>query len=84
MLVVREDRDWIPIWVTHVGFVVSGAQPTFRHSTKMGSGRSRDNSLSWYLEHVDDHYLWHTLGVTILEPVEQQPRALAPIADAAP
>lgn len=75
LLTVREDRPWVPLWVTHVGLIVSTDQGTkLRHATKMGSGGTRDHELIWYLDHVATYSNWKTLGVAILEPVEAGPR----------
>jgi len=75
ILTVREDRSWKPIWVSHVGFLIPGEdRPTLRHATKMGSGKSRDHSLKWYLEHVATYENWKVVGITILEPVDFGPR----------
>lgn len=77
VLTVREDRPWIPLWVTHVGFVVEGDRPLFRHATRLGGGGSKDNDLAWYLEHIRSYGPWKTLGIAVLEPVEQGPRRAA-------
>ncbi len=71
---VRSDRGGVPIWISHVGFTVPADSPTVRHATKMGSDRSRDHSLSWYLEHLKTYKNWTALGVSLYEPVEQGPR----------
>lgn len=73
---VRDDRGGVPIWITHVGFTVPAAAPTVRHATKMGSDRSRDHSLKWYLTHLKSYKNWTALGVSLYEPVEQGPRRL--------
>lgn len=74
VLTVREDRVGVPIWTTHVGFVV----PTddglrLRHATKLGSGGTRDQSLAWYLDHIRS-YRWKVAGITVLTPIEAGPR----------
>ena len=75
LLTVREDRPWVPIWVTHVGIViVTEDGPKVRHATKMGSGGTRDHDLNWYLDHIATYSNWKTLGVSILEPIEPGPR----------
>ncbi len=76
ILTVREDRSWKPIWISHVGFVIpSDERPTMRHTTKMGTGKSRDHSLKWYLEHIGTYANWKTLGIAVLEPVDFGPRS---------
>lgn len=74
LLTVREDRVWSPIWVSHVGIVVPGAEPTVRHATKMGVGSTRDHGLVWYLDHLRTYDNWRAVGVALLEPVEFGPR----------
>lgn len=78
VLTVRQDRPWVPIWVTHLGFVLADAdQPTVRHATRMSSKQVRDHSLEWYVEHVGTYSNWPTAGIALLEPVEQGPRLSA-------
>jgi hypothetical protein len=75
LLTVREDRPWVPLWVTHVGLVFNDAgKPVVRHATKMGQGLVRDHGLVWYLNHIGTYSNWKTLGVAILEPVPSGPR----------
>ena len=75
LLTVREDRPWVPLWVTHVGLVFHDeGKPVVRHATKMGQGLVRDHSLIWYLEHIGTYSNWKTLGVAILEPIPMGPR----------
>ena len=73
---VREDRSWVPIWITHVGFALPGEHgPVLRHATRMPSSlRVRDHGLAWYLEHVKTYKNWKVAGIAIFEPVEQGPR----------
>ncbi len=74
ILTVREDRPGVPIWTTHVGFVVHTDEGVrLRHATKLGSGGTKEHSLRWYLEHIRT-YKWKVAGITILEPVELGPR----------
>lgn len=84
VLTVREDRPWVPLWVTHVGLVVQGPDHLLhRHATRIGQGGTRDHALSWYLEHVGTYGPWRTLGIVLLEPVEHGPR-LARLSEAPP
>jgi len=77
ILTVREDRPWMPIWVSHVSFVLPrDDEPRMRHTTKMGTGRSRDHSLKWYVDHIATYSNWPAVGISILEPVEQGPRRI--------
>jgi hypothetical protein len=72
---VREDRQWIPLWITHVGFVVAGEEPTLRHASRMqNSMRVRDHGLVWYLEHLKTYTNWKVAGISILEPIPIGPR----------
>ena len=76
ILTVREDRAGVPIWTTHVGFVVHTDDGLrLRHATKLGSGGTKEHSLRWYLEHIRS-YRWKVAGITVLEPVEPGPRPL--------
>ncbi|MBT3218724.1 MAG: DUF1460 domain-containing protein [Proteobacteria bacterium] len=72
---VRDDRPWIPLWITHVGFTIPAEEPTIRHASRMKSSmRVRDHSLKWYLDHLATYVNWKTAGITIMEPVEPGPR----------
>jgi hypothetical protein len=77
ILTVRVDRPGVPLWVTHVSLVVPGPDggTTMRHATKIGSGGTRDHGLGWYVDHLRTYRNWPVLGIAILEPVEQGPRA---------
>lgn len=78
VLTVREPREWIPIWTTHLGFVIPADRPTIRHASRMSkSMRVRDHDLKWYLSTLADYKHWKVAGVAILEPVEQGPRRAA-------
>ncbi len=74
IVTVRIPLDHIPIVVTHVGFTVPADEPTMRHATRMGDGRVRDDSLRWYLEHLQSYDNWPVAGITVLVPREQGPR----------
>jgi len=78
ILTVREDRPWVPLWVTHIGFVLPGDPPRVRHATPMGGGGTRDQGLAGYLSHIAGYGGWKVLGIAVLEPVEPGPRALRP------
>lgn len=85
ILTVRADRPTVPIWVTHVGFLVpdpKGGRPVLRHATKIGGGGTRDHSLEWYLEHLGSYTNWKVLGISILEPVEPLVRSVPHTTDA--
>ena len=72
---VREDRPWIPMWITHVGLTIPADEPTIRHASHMKSSlRVRDHSLKWYLDHLATYVNWRTAGITIMEPIEPGPR----------
>jgi hypothetical protein len=74
---VRRPRDWKPIVISHVGFVIhtgEGVPPMMRHATKMSGGSVRDHLLSWYI----DHLRWYKRpveGISVLMPLDQGPRA---------
>lgn len=76
VLTVRVDRVGVPLWVTHVSLLVAGPDgvPVIRHATKIGEGGTRDHDLHWYLDHLRTYDRWDVLGVSILEPIEQDPR----------
>lgn len=78
ILTVREDRPWVPLWVTHIGFVLPGDPPRVRHATPMRGGGTVDQGLHWYLGHIEGYAGWKVLGVAVLEPVEQGPRRVVP------
>ena len=81
VLTVRENKDHVPIIVTHLGFKVSSADPDkpfFRHATKMGKRpRVRNDWLRWYVEHNRWYHWWPVAGFTVLMPQEQGPRRSA-------
>lgn len=78
IMTVREDRPWVPIWISHVGFAVSGPEPTIRHATNMRSAmETRDHGLAWYLRHLMTYKNWKAVGIAIYEPIDPAPRATA-------
>ena len=74
ILIVRQDQEQSPIWVSHIGLIIQGKHPTLRHATRMGGGAVRDHNLVWYLNNTRSYTAWPIAGVAILEPVEQGPR----------
>jgi len=78
ILTVRQPKDWKPIVVSHVGFVVpsvEGQPVRVRHASKMQGGSVRDHTLAWYL----DHMRWYQRpveGISVLLPKEQGPRLI--------
>ena len=74
IITVRENRSYVPIVVTHIGFVVASddpERPLMRHATKMGSEpRVRDDFLQWYFEHLQNYKYWKVAGVVVLMPQE--------------
>lgn len=75
VMTVREDRPWMPIWISHVGFVVPGERPTVRHATNMQSAMQvKDHGLEWYIEHLMTYENWKAVGIAVFEPVEVGPR----------
>ena len=73
---VRRPKDWKPIVISHVGFVLppqEGVPTMMRHSTKMSGGSVRDHLLSWYI----DHLRWYKRpveGISVLMPIDHGPR----------
>lgn len=81
ILTVRQPRDWKPIVVSHVGFVIpslEGQPARVRHATKMQGGSVRDHFLAWYIDHIR-WYQRPVEGITVLMPVEQGPRQINPL-----
>jgi len=75
VMTVREDRPWVPLWITHLGFTVPADEPTLRHASHMQSAQiTRDHSLRWYLEHLQTYKNWKAAGIAVFEPVEFGPR----------
>lgn len=69
IMTVRSPRAGVPIWISHVGFVLAGPRAVFRHASRMGNPRRvRDHDLAWYLEHQRESASWPVLGVAIFEP----------------
>jgi len=78
ILTVREDKPYVPILVSHVGFVVASKDvPRMRHATKLGNDRVRDERLAWYLDHIRWYDWWQVEGITVLMPQELGPRRSA-------
>jgi hypothetical protein len=78
ILTIRQPKDWKPIVVSHVGFVLprkQGEGVRVRHSTRTGTGLVRDHFLGEYLERMR-WYQRSVEGVTILMPLEQGPRRI--------
>ena len=78
ILTVRQPKDWKPIVVSHVGFVVpsiEGQPVRVRHATKVQGGVVRDHTLSSYLERMR-WYQRPVEGVSVLMPQEQGPRLI--------
>ncbi len=75
ILTVRRSKSYIPIVVTHIGFVVpSDSEARMRHATKMGKRVVRDERLAWYFDHVRWYDWWQVEGISILMPQELGPR----------
>jgi hypothetical protein len=75
IIVIRQNKDYNPLLITHVGFVVrySDTDIRIRHATKMAGGTVKDNYLIWYLDYIRYYDRWPVEGVIILEP--QDPKA---------
>ena len=78
ILTVRDNRSYVPIVVTHIGFVIPSDdpdRPLMRHATKMGAEpRVRDDFLDWYVEHLANYRYWKVAGIVVLMPQEIEPR----------
>lgn len=79
VLTVRKSRDYVPIVVTHLGFVIPPAKPgdvvRMRHCTKMGDMRVRDDRLAWYFDHLHEYSKWPVEEIQLLKPINRGPRA---------
>ena len=77
VMTVREDRTYNPIWISHLGFVVPGEQPTIRHASRMRSVmETRDQGLVWYIEQLMAYKNWKAVGIAVFEPIEAGPRKI--------
>lgn len=77
LLVVRSDRSDVPLWITHVAFVLPGGK--LRHASQLRSSqRVTDHDLGVYLGLLASWSRWPVDGVVVLEPVEQGPTRRAP------
>jgi len=78
ILTVRQAKDWKPIVISHVGFMVpvaAGEPPRVRHATKMQGGSVRDHFLAGYIERMR-WYQRPVEGITVLMPLDQGPRRI--------
>lgn len=82
VLTVRTDRNGVPIWTTHLGFVVEGERAQMRNASRRTAMRVLDEGLAWYLEHLKGYGNWPVAGISVFEPVEQGPRRGAILAGA--
>ena len=72
LIVVRQNKIYNPLLITHLGFVVrySDKDIRIRHATKMAGGVVKDNYLLWYLEHIRKFTRWPVEGILVLMPQE--------------
>lgn len=80
LLVLRYARDGVPIVVRHIGMVVPTANGMkFRHATRMGSQKVRDDRVEWYVGHLsaETYSKSPILGISVLYPREIGPRLAA-------
>jgi hypothetical protein len=83
VLTVRGEMG-IPMWTTHIGFVVRKDGVTkMRNASRRSAMRVLDENLVWYLEHLKSYDRRPVAGIAVLEPVEQDPRR-ADVASAGP
>ena len=73
VIVVRQNKAYNPLLITHLGFVVrySDKDVRIRHATKMAGGTVKDNYLLWYLEHIRKFTKWPDEGILVLMPQEK-------------
>jgi len=76
VLTVREDRPWIPLWITHLGIVLEGETgPRIRDASRIKSSmRTRDHDLGKYVAYLGTYVNWKAAGIAVFEPVEDAPR----------
>lgn len=79
VMTVREDRAWIPLWITHLGIVLEGEEgadgPRIRDASRIKSAmRTRDHALSRYVTYLGTFVNWKSAGIAVFEPVEDAPR----------
>ena len=72
IIVVRENRYYNPIWITHLGFVVretvrDTTYTKIRHATVMGN-IVKENHLPWYLNYLLQFDKWPIEGILVLQP----------------
>lgn len=82
VLTVRAEMG-VPLWTTHIGFVVPGeGEVRMRNASRRSAMRVLDERLGWYLKHLQSYTRRPVSGIVVLEPVEQAPRraAVAPVA----
>lgn len=74
IVVIRQNKDYNPLLITHLGFVVKYSETDIRirHATRMAGGTVKDNYLTWYLDYIRYYNRWPVEGVIILKP--QDPR----------
>ena len=78
LVVVRQNRNYNPLLVTHIGFVVRDTEGVkIRHATKMGGKVVRDDRLPWYFEHLMKFDNWPVEGILVLMPLEMGPRRIS-------
>ena len=81
IITVRQPKDWKPIVVSHVGFVIPSIDNLpvrVRHATKMQGGSVRDHTLAWYIENMR-WYQRPVEGIAVLMPKEQGPRLIGEV-----
>jgi hypothetical protein len=72
IIIVRQNKSYNPLVITHLGFVVrhSSNDVRIRHATKMATGIVKDHYLLWYLEHIRKFTKWPVEGIIVLMPQE--------------
>jgi hypothetical protein len=74
VLTVRVNRPGVPLWTTHLGFVVDGPQKQIRNASRRSAMRVLDEDLAWYLQHLESYGNWPVAGIAVFEPVDFGPR----------
>lgn len=75
VFVVREHRPGVPLWITHLGIVVAGAdgRARLRHASTTAHV-VKEEDLAAYLRRAAAWPGWPVAGIAVAEPLPQGPR----------
>ncbi len=72
LFVAREPSPNLPYAVTHAGIRLPGDPPVFRHASRRGRGRVRDEPLDRLARDMQAWQRWPVAGFIVLEPVDRE------------